>query len=297
MNNYNAYGLKIKSELDFWGKSCINGKEDLVIKLGEINCNCFKKISNGDDFWIGANNHKDIIIKWDGIGKFKLSNGSEIIVAPETENREILYSYIMGPIMATLLYQRGLLVLHGSAIKTDMGVIAFLGPSGFGKSTIAMALNNKGYQVIADDILAIKVEPVDNPVVLPGFPQLKLSSTIIELMMENSEVITKNILNSEKYVIKFSDFLDGPLNIKKIYVLEKGPDSTIKDLKPQEALMRLIDNSYCSIMFQNGEKKLNFIQCVDLLKKVDVSLLKVNHAIDLIPELVQQIGDDIFHGI
>ena len=81
---------------------------------------------------------------WDEIGAFKISNGSEIIVNPSVNiNQRILRSFILGTVFASLLHQRGLLILHASAVNINNE--AFLGDKGCGKSTTAMAFCNEGY--------------------------------------------------------------------------------------------------------------------------------------------------------
>lgn len=51
---------------------------------------------------------------------------------------------------------RGLEVFHASAVAVDGGAVAFLGPSGAGKTSIAMALCQLGATFLADDVLAVE---------------------------------------------------------------------------------------------------------------------------------------------
>jgi hypothetical protein len=50
---------------------------------------------------------------------------------------------------------RGLEVLHASAVALDGRAIAFLGPSGAGKTTLAMHLLARGARLVTDDVLAV----------------------------------------------------------------------------------------------------------------------------------------------
>jgi hypothetical protein len=47
---------------------------------------------------------------------------------------------------------RGIAVLHASAVLTDRGIVAFVGPGGIGKTTLARAIGG----VIAEDLLVIR---------------------------------------------------------------------------------------------------------------------------------------------
>lgn len=293
MKLYRAYGLNILSDIDFYQKSNIKGIPDVNIISGKVANEFFKEIITGNNFWIGQNRSlNETLIKWDNIGKFIIQNGSKIIVDSETENKNLLDAYILGPVMATLLFQRGFLVLHGSAVETEYGVVAFLGPSGFGKSTIAAILNNEGYKVISDDILAIKINPGGDSYVFPGFPQLKLSSASIESIWENTQLELKTI-DPDEHLIKIDhDYLDC-MPLKKIYILKKASNSSIDGLETQKALMELFENSYCYIMFQDEDKITNLYQCVDLLKKTDLSLLNIQHSFQTVHDLVEIVVNDI----
>jgi hypothetical protein len=55
---------------------------------------------------------------------------------------------------AALLH--GLEILHASAVVTDGGAIAFAGPSGAGKTSVALELCRRGASFLADDVLALE---------------------------------------------------------------------------------------------------------------------------------------------
>lgn len=76
--------------------------------------------------------------------------------ANEADARVFLWSTPWG----ALCFQRGLLLLHASAVERDGLVHGFAGPAGAGKSTLAMALAERGHPFFADDVLML------NPVLL-----------------------------------------------------------------------------------------------------------------------------------
>ena len=103
-----------------------------------------------------------------------MSGGCDIIIDASSEaNPRLIRLYLLGPILAPALHQRGLLVLHASAIRIDGQAIAFVGDKGMGKSTMAAAFRARGYSLVADDLVAIDISG-DVPMAYPGFPQLKL---------------------------------------------------------------------------------------------------------------------------
>jgi len=60
-----------------------------------------------------------------------------------------------GGMLAFQLYLRGEAVLHASAVEDDEGVVAFVGYSGMGKSTMATLLCAEGAALVTDDVLRL----------------------------------------------------------------------------------------------------------------------------------------------
>lgn len=298
MNYYKAYSLNIGSEINFSDHT--TEKEelpnvDVTIQFGEVDWLSSQEIVSNEIFKINIDINNDYFLYWNDIGTFKVVSGKKIIVSPEGSVDEYtLNSYIMGPVFATLLYQRGLFVLHASAVKMGNSAVAFLGYSGIGKSTIAMALNKKGYPLITDDILAIKMNDSGHTV-LPGFPQMKLSPEMISSMWDDLKEKPKIISKPEhRFHCATSNFSNDPLPLKRIYIIEEDLKPHIDVITPQEALMKLVYNSYCFILFQNRDKLLNLNQCSTLMNDITVHSLKVNKSIKELLELVKKIEDDLF---
>jgi hypothetical protein len=75
-------------------------------------------------------------------------------------------SHLLGRVLATSHQLAGIVTLHGSAVETRDGVIVFLAPKEFGKSTLAAALYRAGARFVTDDALAVRLG--DPPLSLPG---------------------------------------------------------------------------------------------------------------------------------
>ncbi|MGQ0704427.1 MAG: hypothetical protein ACT4PM_15035 [Gemmatimonadales bacterium] len=79
---------------------------------------------------------------------------------------------MLGRVMALALHAGGWICLHGSAMKLRDGVVGFIGPKGYGKSTLASGLLRAGAQLASDDLLVLQPGP---PVrALPGVHTLRL---------------------------------------------------------------------------------------------------------------------------
>ena len=97
------------------------------------------------------------LLKIPNIARYLVKNGKEIIIdrAPQANDTDVRL-FLLGSVMGALIHQRGGLPLHGSAIRLPDGTAAiFMGLSGVGKSTLAAAFHQRGYEVAADDVSLI----------------------------------------------------------------------------------------------------------------------------------------------
>ena len=108
-------------------------------------------------------------------GRFRVSEGRRILVDPRPGVSEVdLRPYLLGTVMGALCHQRALLPLHAAAILSADGAIAFAGPSGTGKSTLASQLHSRGRGALADDLLAVEIDAEGPPRALPGVARIRL---------------------------------------------------------------------------------------------------------------------------
>ncbi len=88
------------------------------------------------------------------------------------ENLELARAIVIGPVAALLLEAKGDLCLHGSAVLTAAGAIAFVGPKHHGKSTLALALTAAGCRLMSDDLVAVTRDR--EPLMRPAVPTVRL---------------------------------------------------------------------------------------------------------------------------
>jgi hypothetical protein len=79
---------------------------------------------------------------------------------------------IINRVLPLALHAAGLLCLHGSAVSLDGQAIAFLAPSAYGKSSLAMAMADVGARIMTDDTVAVELQ---SPVIArPGVHSVRL---------------------------------------------------------------------------------------------------------------------------
>lgn len=71
---------------------------------------------------------------------------------------ETVRQLLVGHVLPLVFAGEGALALHASAVRVPGGVVAFVGSTGRGKSTIASALGMRGYALMADDCAVVDVD-------------------------------------------------------------------------------------------------------------------------------------------
>jgi|GEM_PF-1704388 len=259
MYHYKAFGLEISSEIELPGM--IEGNElmegsdnpDVKITLGNVDPSQVTPAEvEGPNYRVTGG---DVYLWWDDIGKIRISDGKQVTVESERDlesSDELnIIPFLLGPVMALLLHQRGFLVLHGSAVNMCRGkvaprvardnmvsselvsselihdnvssaAVAFLGHRGNGKSTTAIHLYVEGYPLVADDILAIKFDNKGSPVVYPGYPHVRLSEEAYNQVKEHTDILTPiRTLAGKVFCDASHQFSPEPVNLERIYVIEK----------------------------------------------------------------------------
>ncbi len=90
---------------------------------------------------------------------------------------DFVRAHLMGRVLSTSLFLDGWLPMHGSAVAFPSGIVGFLAPKGFGKSSIALALTEAGGRLVTDDTLP--VEPAAVPMAWPGVHSLRMNTDSI----------------------------------------------------------------------------------------------------------------------
>jgi energy-coupling factor transporter ATP-binding protein EcfA2 len=289
-----AYGLMLNSTLALPELPVSEGVGEVTIQLGEI-CSFAQKTNNGEKNLRVTS--EGIYLFYEGIGKFLVRKGYEIIVDPAPGVEEsIVRLSILGPALGVLLHQRGRLVLHGSAVIMNGGAVAFLGEEGSGKSTLAAAMYVNGHSVVADDLVTLQIENGSSKV-FPSAPRLKLSPEVAVSFgdFEKTQQISYPNLEIRSYLAN-KGFSALPLYLRQIYVLGESEDKKIEPLMPQEAWVELIRHSYCAKLISNGEAPSHLNQCATLVNQIPIFRLNRPRSISSLPDVVRMVEKDLAHG-
>jgi hypothetical protein len=234
----------------------------------------------------------DLRLTVEGIGRFRVSGGATI--AWSREHGEVadqdLRTFLLGSAVGALLIQRGMLVLHGNALEKDGRAIVCLGHSGDGKSTLAYALMQRGWRLLADDLVAVTGEGL----VLPGIPRIKLWEDATRAFGLDPEALPPIRQGMHKYLLMGEEIrrADQPTPLAALYRIQQqrrnvqpaseGDDLPIRPILSQQAITLMLRNQAFRPRFVRGlgQEGPNFVALARLQRTVPAAFLILPSGID-----------------
>lgn len=179
-----------------------------------------------------------------GVARFLVRDGQRIDVEPEPgADEDSVRVFLLGSVLGALLFQRGLLVLHGNAIRVGDHCMVCVGPSGAGKSTLAAGFLRRGHEVLADDVVAVDAQCR----ALPGFPRIKLWQDVAERLAIDTEPLRRIRPDMPKFNLPVAAAGAGePLAIRWIYLLDSDhlDDFRFEAIQGMQRFLPLRHNTY-----------------------------------------------------
>lgn len=243
---YRLHGFALESELELpeLVRADDDGNEaDVVLRFGPTPENLDDMRARGACY---ATAPGEMLCWLAGVARFLVRAGREIVVEPApTAAPEAIRSLVLSTPLAALLLQRGLLPLHASAVATPAGAVVFIGSAVSGKSTLAAALQQRGFMPLADDIAALRIDDAGAPVqLLPGYPGLRLwPDALTALGVEASGTplrpgVVKHFVHSAAV------FSTEPQPVAAIFTLDRDEASESRRLTGAATMAVLLDAVY-----------------------------------------------------
>ena len=232
----------------------------------------------------------------DGIGFALDYDGKNIwAIWPPQMSLEDAIVYLLGPVFAFVLRLRGFTSLHASAAVIRGNAVAFVGPGGAGKSTIAGALARGNYPILGDDVAVL--EKISEEYYLrPAYPHLRLWPNSGSILFGAKDALPKLVPSSESWDKCFLDldqpgfrFQTKPAPIRCILLLEGySPEvqvARIDEITPLNAFARLAANTCVNYGLTTKLRAREFHELGQLVARVVIKRLILGTSPDWIAKL------------
>lgn len=194
--------------------------------------------------------HQGYLLRFPQLADFEVAadgRGVEAWGAPGVADATVKHLYL-NQVLPLALSRQGKLVFHASAVDIAGRCVAFVGPSGRGKSTIAASFATSGTSFLTDDGLQLEWRG-DQLTALPSHPSIRLwedsQAALIDAMTTSAPPV--------EYTAK-ARFLAGPdlafctepRPLQSIFYLgtRDVPAVEILPMKPAAALLELVRHSF-----------------------------------------------------
>lgn len=294
MHAYSAFGLCIHSDIELSGFALGSGPPDITIKHKNLRVVRTEGEETYGDIVSGHMQYEG----WDLDLLFRLEEGARIFyhsLRPIPE--ETLRSFVQGAYLAAALRQRGLLVLHGSAVSDGDRAVAFLGNSGWGKSTLATYFCDRGYRLITDDVMVVSPGSGSEPArVPPGVKQVRLRPPAAERLIADHEALPLVTPVSPKRLHLIEGETKRALPLVKVYVLQRATAEAnrICPIERQHVPLHLVAHTHATNWITDPRHvRDHFEQCTRLAKHTPIALLERRLSLDELPAIFDLVQEDV----
>ncbi len=192
------------------------------------------------------------------VARYYATRGEKIVVEPLPGiDEHSVRLFLLGTVIAAILYQRGQIPLHASAVVKDGKLVLFTGNSGAGKSTLIANLASRGYVIFTDDICVLRHTTGSTDVLgTASYPMVKLWEDAIE-QLGNTQFNKEFKIRPKlpKYGQFFYDrFSAESLPVDKLFILapqNSAGEISIDKLPPMEAFREIEKQAYRNQLIAN----------------------------------------------
>ena len=241
MHSYTAFGYCIHSDIEIRGLAAGGAEPDIVIS--EIGREEWEQERQrgfalpAESAWLSAHFYRTL---W-----YIVQGGNSIKVNLERDlPRKLVAKCVMGLPLAMALRQRGLLTLHACAVAKEGRAVAFVGPSGAGKSTLAEVFHQRGYQVLTDDLLAVRFVG-EQPEALPGLSHIRLREGSGRRLLPEYDALPFMYAGGDQR-LRLVEGSQQPVALERLYLIdaEGAVETRIEPVATEDAFQTLMKHTW-----------------------------------------------------
>ena len=217
------------------------------------------------------------------------------------ELSELTVSHLLvNQVLPYLLVADGVLVLHAACVALDGKAVAFVGPTGMGKSSLAAAFVQRGAPLLADDIVPLVEQEDGTYLVAPVYPGLRLWPDSADFFAGAAEELPTVADYTDK---RRWDGLGGPspeLRLPLVAVVAPGnepepghPEVRIGRLRGADAFMTLAEQAFRLERRGRARHDADLARFTQLAERVPVHLIEYQRRYDLLPKVLEAIEEAV----
>lgn len=292
---YKAFGLTISSDVELPELIVMEeqtGTIDVEIRMEDVTAQYCEWSGRPNQFVVREHT---VMFQIPDMATFSIENGKFIKVTPmEKADPDELRLLVLGTCMGSILMQRNIFPLHGSAVAVNGKAYAIVGDSGAGKSTLASAFMEQGYPLLSDDVIAVTLSREDNtPYVTPSYPQQKLWQDSLQRLGLKTDQYRSVYGRLDKYSVPVSSrFCSDPMPLAGVFELVKSDEPFVqcRPIGKLDRIHTLFSHTYRNFLIPSlGLTDWHFRMSAAMVNRLDMFQLRRPQTGFTAPQLVTQI--------
>lgn len=208
---------------------------------------------------------------------------------------EVVVTYLLGQALSFCLLARGVEPLHATSVVVNGTAIAFLGDSGYGKSTLAAALLERGYRLLTDDVLVVRFDGT-RAMAYPSLARIKLTPESADAVLRGRDSVPMNRFTVKRiFPLLDEECASHAAPLRAMYVIaEKADDAalTIRPLGGSAQFLSVIQNTFNDSVLHLSRVKRQFFFARRLVGIVPIKALSYPRDLALLPAIADAVLAD-----
>lgn len=297
MPTYGLYGFAVASDLTLPELPMLAAGAGIEIRRGRVDA----PASGWFDIWPHSDGRS-----W--VRGCRLPSGYQVrhgdCAAFDVQRRLIVYDapgcdeallrhFLVDQIVPLLLSLDGL-VLHASSVEIAGGVVAFVGPGGAGKSTLALALARAGHSMVSDDGLLLRADG-SRLTPLPAYAGVRLWDDSAAALAADEDASIAGATGHKRCYLESSAFTTRALALQRIYVVDPQPSAGLafERLSGADAAIEIVRQTYRLALDDRLALERQLDDIVALTRAVPVWRLAFPRALDRVAALAASVAAGI----
>ncbi len=242
-----------------------------------------------------------VYLSWPGMLDALIgADGACIEVASTAQDgRAALANYLFAQLLSFPLIRAGLEPLHATTVLTPFGAVGLLGDSGAGKSTLAAGLLAAGCQLVADDLLALRLQGGSFHV-LSGPPSLKLlphaAARVLPVDLPSRPM--NRFTRKRVYDLPARMHVSQPVELRALFVVERPHQRlpavlTTAPLEGANVLRRLLRHTFNPLMAAPARLQHQLELYGRIAAAVPIRQLRIRRDLALLPVAVRALLSEV----
>jgi hypothetical protein len=241
-------------------------------------------------------------VRWEGVGEFLVSSDGRLITCGVLGDApgESFQVYLLGQALSFALVRSGFEPFHATCVVVNGEAVAFLGDSGFGKSSLAAYLLSVGDRLLTDDLLLLQ-ERADGFLAYPGPPRIKLYPDMARKFLGGVDGGVPMNPQTPKLVMPLERgrICDTPVILRAIYELSPPHDMEdsqrveFESLTTREAFVELSCNTFNYVILDGDRVHRQFKETTRIVNEVPMKRLLHPRSLDCLPLVREAILEDL----